>query len=96
LNKIQNAGEMMATIEEAAEIESNLLKELGREPSEFTFHIPGWTAQSSSVGLHWMKSMLYEGFYVAHNVEKTGKRVFFKYWEYGDSEPSWKDIKYDA
>ncbi|MCB5184699.1 hypothetical protein LG201_05735 [Methylobacillus gramineus] len=71
----------MATKEQAEIQITELLRELNNEESEYSFHIPGWSPENSSIGLRWMRSQLCEGFYVAYKIEHSAKRVNLKSWE---------------
>jgi len=83
----------MATKEETEKAVKELETQL-KSPGDFTFHIPNWKPVKSKEGLWWMKSQLWEGFYVSHKIDFSKKQVFFKYWEYGEPEPNWKSIEY--
>ena len=85
----------MATKEETEEALSILKAELV-DPNLYTFHIPHWDPVEAKEGLWWFKSQLWEGYYVSYRKEEQQKIVYFKYWEYGDEEPSWESIKYGA
>jgi hypothetical protein len=80
----------MATKEQTEIHIAELLRELNNKESEYTFHIPGWSPENSSMGLRWMRSQLWEGFYVAYQIDHAAKRVNFKSWEFGESEPAWE------
>lgn len=68
----------------------DLLDEI-RGYSEVTCQIPGWDPVDLAMGLKWMRSSIYEGYYVEYRVhEKEGQAIIeFKLWEYGDDEPPW-------
>ena len=83
----------MATREEAAARVDALAAQLG-EPSAYSYFIPNWETVDAKQGLWWMRSQLWEGFYVAHRVDVTMKRVYFKCWEFGDEEPTWESQRY--
>jgi hypothetical protein len=82
----------MATKEQTEIQIAALLTELSGKEDEYSFHIPGWSPENSSMGLRWMRSQLWEGFYVAYQVDHTTRQVRFKTWEYGEPEPSWEGI----
>ncbi|MDR3427738.1 hypothetical protein [Silvimonas sp.] len=85
----------MATKEEADERVSFLANELG-DASQYSFLIPGWEPVDSIMGFRWMRSTLWEGFYVAYQIDDVARVVRFKSWEFGDLEPEWNSIKYEA
>ncbi len=48
------------------------------------------------MGLRWLQSSIYEGYYVAYQIDATDDRaiVWLKSWEYGEVEPDYaKDQK---
>jgi hypothetical protein len=83
----------MASKEETELRLADLIKELG-EPSEYTFHVPGWSPIDSGDGFHWFRATLWEGFYVAYKIDHASKQVHFKSWEHGEPEPSWGSLSY--
>lgn len=62
--------------------------------SEVVCHIPDWEPQSLEMGLKWMQSSIYEGYYVDFLIEKRDASaiVWFKIWEYGEPEPAWDSV----
>ncbi|HEY9197864.1 MAG TPA: hypothetical protein VIR60_00770 [Gammaproteobacteria bacterium] len=82
----------MAT-EEQTEIQINaLLSQLNGKEQEYSFLIPGWSPENSAMALRWMRSQLWEGFYVYYQVDHSAKQVRLKTWEFGEQEPSWEAI----
>jgi hypothetical protein len=53
--------------------------------------IPDWQPVGLTEGLHWMRSSLAEGFYVANRVTWNEREatVRMKIWEHGEPEPEW-------
>ncbi|WP_252106576.1 MULTISPECIES: hypothetical protein [unclassified Halomonas] len=78
----------MASKEEAQNFVDELKTKL-REPKDFTFFIPGWEPVDSKQGLWWTTSQLWEGFYVAYQVDSEKKAAHLKTWEFGEDEPDW-------
>jgi hypothetical protein len=85
----------MATEHEAEAYVTSLIRELG-EASQFTFLVPGWDAVNSIAGLHWVRSSLWEGFYVAHKIDHHRRLVYLKSWEFGQAEPPWDSLGFKA
>ena len=80
---------MVATREETARRIADLRAALDGRPEDYRFYIPGREPQTSEMGLRWMEATLWEGFYVAHQQDRTAKTVRFKVWECGQNEPAW-------
>ncbi|MBE0462097.1 MAG: hypothetical protein ACTIDY_01530 [Halomonadaceae bacterium] len=78
----------MTSKEEAQNFIDELTAKVG-EPEEFTFLIPGWEPVDSKQGLWWITSQLWEGFYVAYQIDSKKKLVYLKSWEFGEDEPEW-------
>jgi hypothetical protein len=78
----------MTPQEEAEQQVALLTSELGNS-AEYTFLVPGWSPASASEGLHWFRATLWEGFYVAYQINHASKVVRFKSWEFGELEPAW-------
>lgn len=78
----------MAAKEEAQNFIDELTAKV-RDPEEFTFLIPGWEPVDLKRGLWWIKSQLWEGFYVAYQIDSEKERVYLKSWEFGEDEPEW-------
>ena len=74
-------------------IRDKLLAEIA-SCNEVTCQIPDWDPVDLDVGLHWLQSSVYEGYYVDYKVykENDSATVWFKVWEYGDEEPTWPEI----
>lgn len=83
----------MATKEQTEVQVSALLAELNCKEHEYSFLIPGWSPESSAMGLRWMRSQLWEGFSVAYRIDRSAKQVLFKTWEFGEQEPGWESIQ---
>ncbi len=81
--------ETVASRDETASRVADLIAALDERPEEYSFYIPGWAAQGSEVAIRWMESTLWEGFYVAHLLDRDAKTVRFKVWEYEQDEPAW-------
>jgi hypothetical protein len=56
--------------------------------------VPGWEPDSLEVGLRWLQSSIYQGFYTDFRIERQGTSatVWFKIWEYGEPEPDWASV----
>ena len=63
--------------------------------SDVVCRIPGWEPQPLEMGLQWLQSSIYEGYYVDFRTELHGAlaTVGFKIWEYGEPEPDLDSIK---
>lgn len=57
--------------------------------------IPGWEPATLDVALGWAKEMSDEGWYLAFAVDRSAEitTVWFKIWEYGDTEPTWDSVR---
>jgi hypothetical protein len=66
--------------------------------AEVVCRIPGWEPESLEMGLRWLRSSVYEGFYVDFRVEPEDAKatIWFKIWEYGEPEPDWDSIINDV
>jgi hypothetical protein len=62
--------------------------------SKVVCRIPRWEPESLEIGLRWLQSSIYEGYYVDFRVQKQDvtATVWFKIWEYGEPEPAWDSI----
>lgn len=71
------------------EAEAALRRALGNSHNASCL-IPGWEPVDLATGLHWLKTSIYEGYYVKFRIDEaeTCKIVKFKIWEYGEDEPA--------
>ena len=78
--------------EEGEEIANSLLSKLGENPDEFQFLIPDWEPQETQMAIRWLKSQVWEGYYVTYKIDQLSKRVYLKSWE--DDEPDFNSLNY--
>jgi hypothetical protein len=86
-------GRIMSSEVEAKKIVDSLVSELG-DPTAFSFYIPDWNPVDSTVAIRWLQGRLFEAFFVAHRIDGANKKVFFKFWEFGQVEPAWESQRY--
>ncbi len=82
----------MATRDETENFLARLKQELGEQEFDFSFHIPGWTPVDAAMGMQWVKSQLWEGFFVAYHVDASKQLVVLKTWELGEIEPPFQEF----
>jgi hypothetical protein len=85
---------MNASVQQKWEAAKDSLLSDVRDTTEVVVRIPGWKPVGIEMALQWMKSSIYQGFYVAHKVERSGTMatVWMKVWEFGKDEPDWSRI----
>jgi hypothetical protein len=73
------------------ELESELRKSLAGV-NQISCHVPGWEPVDLEMGLRWLQSSIYEGYYVAYRIDASDNSatVRLKSWEYGEDEPEWR------
>jgi hypothetical protein len=78
--------------EEAEKLAASLITEIASDVENYRFLIPDWEPESKDMGLRWLKSQVWEGFYVSYKINKETKVVYLKSWE--DEEPNWNELNY--
>jgi hypothetical protein len=70
------------------DIRDMILNEIADLP-DIVVHIPLWQPVGLEQGLSWLRSTVYEGYFVGYRVEHSASRttLFLKSWEFGEEEP---------
>lgn len=82
----------MSIKEEAEAFITKFTHELGAEGSNYAYLIPGWAPEDLAMAIRWIRSQLWEGFFVAYKINETKKLVALKTWEFGEEEPLWEEV----
>lgn len=72
------------------QLRDTLIIEIAARPNVIC-RIPDWEPVDMEMGLRWLQSTIYEGYYVAYRITDSsdGLEVWFKYWEFGELAPVW-------
>ena len=68
------------------DIENEILKASKSEDIEI-IKIPNWDPVNIHEGLRWIRSSVFEGYYVKYRIVKEERRIDVLNWEYGEEEP---------
>lgn len=49
--------------------------------------IPHWEPVDTETGMNWIKSTIYEGYYIKYRINTSSKIIDLISWEYGEEEP---------
>ena len=54
--------------------------------------LPAQRPTTVTEAVRWAIAMLADGWYVAYQLETTAALAYLKSWEYGEEEPTWRDV----
>ncbi|WP_353189840.1 hypothetical protein [Pandoraea pnomenusa] len=80
----------MSIKEEAETFITKFTHEVGTNAANYVYLIPGWAPEDFAMAIRWIRSQLWEGFFVAYKIDETKQHVLLKTWEFGEEEPSWQ------